>query len=460
MKRDTRHADNATLADPQLERAFLTALLSEGAASRSIVRELEGVVVEEDFTDEQWRKVWKAALKVAEKGNEITLLTIYTTDQSIETGRLINTTTSLMDTKDIGLALHDMGLRRRIAEGVEDVYMALMHDSEMTAAEAVAQLEKITRAATQESNSRVETFGSVYAELLQVTQDKANGILPQGTPSGIWLVDKKGGMEHGELMIVAGRNSNGKTSLALGMAVEAALQGVAVGIFSLEMTNLQLTTRLVSLLSNVNGTNIKQGNLTPQEWDKMTQLDSRLPLYFDKQRSTNADVLASNIKSMVARMGVQVVVIDYLQLLRSKERERVQQIGGIAHRLEALSKQLGICIILLSQLRRNMPNDPSPKLEELKESGDIADAADSIYLVYRPERHGENIRYPDTSQDWSKYTTKGTALLMCVKNRHGEMNGEQLLGFDSPTTRFFNINTMDYLDGGTRLPSPEDIFND
>ena len=105
--------------------------------------------------------------------------------------------------------------------------------------------------------------------------------------------------------------------------------------------------------------------------------------------------------------------------------------------MEALSKQLGITIILLSQLRRNQPNDPAPKLEELKESGDIADAADSIYLVYRPERHGENVRYPDMSQRWSEYPTKGTALLMCVKNRQGALGGEQLLAFDATTTRFY-----------------------
>jgi replicative DNA helicase len=147
--------------------------------------------------------------------------------------------------------------------------------------------------------------------------------------------------------------------------------------------------------------------------------------------------------------------------LRGKERERVQQIGGIAHRLEALSKQLGICIILLSQLRRNMPNDPAPKLEELKESGDIADAADSIYLIYRPERHGEDITYPDMSQGWSQFSTKGTALLICSKNRQGALNGEQLLGFDAATTCFSNINNIDYLSlGDSTLPSTEDVFND
>ena len=111
--------------------------------------------------------------------------------------------------------------------------------------------------------------------------------------------------------------------------------------------------------------------------------------------------------------------------------------ASIAHRLETLSKQLEITIVLLSQLRRNIDKDPTPRLEELKESGDIADAADSVYLVYRPERHGKDFRYPDMSQNWSNITTEGTALLMCCKNRQGSLNGEQMLGFDSKTTRFY-----------------------
>ena len=455
-----KHNDNATLVDVQLERAFLTALVSDSYATK-IVRELQGEIVDDDFTDGEWRKVWRICVDLATNGQEITPLNIYTRDPGIEISRLINTTTAMPDTQAIGRMLHDMGTRRRIAEAVEDVYMSLMHDSEITAPEVVAELEAITSKATKQSSEQVESFSTVYRELLAVTQDKANGVLPQGIPSGIRLIDNKGGLELGELMVVAGRNSNGKTSLALGLALNAAKQGVPVGIFSLEMTNLQLTSRLVSMLSGVDGTSLKQGQLTPVEWDGITQLDDSLPLYFDKRRSTDADAIVANIKGLVARKGVEVIVIDYLQLLRGKERERVQQIGGIAHRLEALSKQLGICIILLSQLRRNMPNDPAPKLEELKESGDIADAADSIYLVYRPERHGEDAKYPDMSQNWSQFSTKGTALLMCCKNRQGALNGEQLLGFDAATTCFSNINNLDYLDiGASTLPTTEDVFND
>ena len=178
-------------------------------------------------------------------------------------------------------------------------------------------------------------------------------------------------------------------------------------------------------------------NLGNEQWDALIDVDDSLPLYFDEVRTPDIDALIGNIKAMVAQKNVQVVVIDYLQLLRSKERERHQQMASIAHRLETLSKELEITIVLLSQLRRNVDRDPTPRLEELKESGDIADAADSVYLVYRPERHGKDLTYPDMSQNWSQISTHGTALLMCVKNRQGAMDGEQMLGFDASTTRFY-----------------------
>jgi replicative DNA helicase len=346
-----------------------------------------------------------------------------------------------------------------LANEIEDIYFTLLYDTEKTNEQVISQLDKITKDMTATSDTNVESFADVYGRLLKHTQDKANGLIPQGVPSGFSLIDHKGGLERGELMIIAGRNSNGKTSLALCIALNAAKQGEPIGIFSLEMTNLQLTTRLTSLLTGINGESIKRADLTQGEWERFVAVDDAAPIYFDKRRSTDGDILISNIKAMNAQLGVQVVVIDYLQLLRGKERERLQQIGGIAHKLEALSKQLGICIILLSQLRRNAPNAPEPKLEELKESGDIADAADSIYLVYRPERHGEDVKYPDMSQNWSQYPTKGTALLMCVKNRQGALNGEQMLAFDASTTRFYERDIVPS-EGAESLPKMEDIFDD
>lgn len=451
------------LEDVQLERALLVALFTDIYASNAI-RQLQGIVMEDDFTTDEFAETWRVIMQCYNKGKEISPLNIYSVGKEmgidVDIKRYLSRESLFADAETIGRTLHGLGQRRRMADKVQDIYLSLIYDNETTNEQIIAQLDKVVKDMTATSDTNVETFRDVYRQLLKTTQDKANGLLPQGVQSGFSLIDRKGGLERGELMVIAGRNSNGKTSLALCIALNASMSGEAVGIFSLEMTNLQLTTRLTSLLTGIGGESLKRGQLTDEEWDKFVAVNDSAPIYFDKRRSTDGDTLINNIKAMVAQLGVQIVVIDYLQLLRGKERERLQQIGGIAHKLEALSKQLGITIILLSQLRRNQPNDPTPKLEELKESGDIADASDSIYLVYRPERHSETAKYPDMSQNWSQYPTKGTALLMCVKNRQGAMNGEQLLAFDSSTTRFYEGNFVPVLDGGDDLPKMEDIFND
>ena len=454
--------DNDLLVDPQLERAFLVALFTD-IYSTLHLQAVAHLVVDSDFTDEAHRQTWQAVKHCNEQGKEISPINIYASGKAlgfeVNLKRYLSNESIFADAEALGKTLHGLGQRRRLAERVEDVFFDLVYNPDITTEQALAEVERIIKDTTATSDKNCEEFGEVYKQLLKQTQDKANGLLPQGVPSGFALIDRKGGLERGELMIIAGRNSNGKTSLALCIALNAALAGEPVGIFSLEMTNLQLTTRLTSLLTGINGESIKRGQLSSEEWQEFVAVDDSAPIYFDRRRSTDSDAVIANIKGMVAQLGVQVVLIDYLQLLRGKERERLQQIGGIAHRLEALSKQLGITIILLSQLRRNQPNDPVPKLEELKESGDIADAADSVYLVYRPERHGTDAKFPDMSQNWSQYSTAGTALLMCVKNRQGAMNGEQLLAFDAVTTRFYEKPQFALADD-SGLPQMDDIFND
>lgn len=431
------------LTDPQLERALLVAILSHVNATGYVVA-LRGVVMDEDFSDEEHANVWRWCKACAEAGQEVNLVNVYAQAQKqgkqLNVRRYVQARGSEGDIITLADALHTMGVKCRMSNGIEDVLMSIKYDDSYNPNDAIADVEKLLNDTTKAVKPKVSGWRKVYNNILKMTERKARGEMAIGTPCGFTLIDRKGGMERGELMIIAGRNSNGKTSFALCCAVGVAQRGTPVGIFSLEMTNAQLGTRIASLLTGVNGESIKRADMTQQEWDALTRLDDALPIYFDEVRSPNITEIIGNIKAMVAQKGVQVVVIDYLQLLSSRERERVQQVGAIAHSLETLSKQLEITIILISQLRRNVDKDPTPRMEELKESGDIADAADSIYLVYRPERHGAQWRYPDMSENWSAIDPRGTALLMCCKNRNGAMEAEQMLGFDATTTRFYERN--------------------
>lgn len=443
MKRKQKYNDDertTTLVDPQLERALLVAILAHVSAT-GYTMSLRNVLTDEDFTEEYNRNVWLWCKACVDKAQEVNMLNVYAQAQEcggeFNPAHFIQARGSEGDVFTLASALHTMGIKRRISEGAQSILMSIEHDADYSPSDAVAELEQIVTDTTKTIKPKSMRWGQLLKDILKRTEKMAKGEMPQGTPCGFSLIDHKGGMERGELMIIAGRNSNGKTSFALCCAVGVAQRGDAVGIFSLEMTNAQLGTRILSLTTGVDGEKLKRADMEQQDWEQVVAADDILPIYFDEVRSADIDVVIANIKAMVAQYNVKVVMIDYLQLLRSRERERHQQMASIAHRLETLSKQLEICIVLLSQLRRNVDKDPTPRLEELKESGDIADAADSVYLVYRPERHGKDFRYPDMSQNWSNITTEGTALLMCCKNRQGSLNGEQMLGFDAHTTRFY-----------------------
>ena len=435
------------LQDEQLERGLLASLLVN-ANSYSIIRALRMFLTDDDFTDEENRFTWLLMNGCVDNSQEVNMINVYSRASSI--GKKWNMTRYVLlngsegDVNMMAIALSTMGIKRRITDGIRTILMDIEYNTSLSPEQAISDIEKLVEETTQTVKPKTIVWQKIYSQILTDYEKIANGEKILGNKCGFSIIDKKGGFEHGELMVIGARTSNGKTAFTLNCAVNIAMSGVPVGIFSLEMTNKQLGIRILSILSGMNSMGIKNGTLSQEELDKITSVKDTLPIHFDDVRSPDIDVIINNIKGMVLQHGVEVVVLDYLQLMRSRERERVQQIGNIAHRLEALSKQLEITIVLISQLRRNIDKDPCPRLEELKESGDIADAADSVYLIYRPEQHGSHFRYPDTTKTWSSVDTKGTAMLMCVKNRQGNKFGEDILGFDASTTRFYQLNYYKY----------------
>lgn len=445
MAKNNNLSDSA-FSDTQIERSLIMSLLTDDNGTGH-AKALKTYLLEDDFTDESHRNMWRIMMAVVNDGQNINMVNVHTKAKAmgvnVEMSRYVMVNNNFFsDIQAQGFLLHEMGQKRRMSDRLLDVMMNLQ-DSQYSTTEAVAEMDSLIQEINQSSSLNFEVWSSLHKKVLQLAEDKANGKIPTGVMTGISLIDRKGGLEPGELMIVAGRNSNGKTSLALCLALAAARQGVPVGIFSLEMTNSMLGNRLQSLLSGVDGESIKRADMSSDEWDRFIGTPTTLPIYFDKKRSTDINVITSSITALVEQRGIRVVVIDYLQLIKSRERDRSQQIANISHDLQALSTRLEITVILLSQLRRNQGTDYCPKLEELKESGDIADAADSIYLVYRPERHSVDARYPDMSENWSQYSTHNTALLICEKNRNGAMGAEELLGFDPRTTRFYEMNEFE-----------------
>ena len=230
------------------------------------------------------------------------------------------------------------------------------------------------------------------------------------------------GFQDSDLIIVAGRPGSGKTGLALTVALNAALyQNVPIGFFSLEMSAEQLFKRLISMVSEVDSEKLKNGNLEDWEWEKVgnaIQLLSNAPIYIDDTAALNILDLRAKARRMKQKHGVQMVIVDYLQLMtgtRENGGNREQEIASISRGLKTLAKQLNIPVIALAQLSRAVETrggSKRPMLSDLRESGAIENDADIIAFIYRAE-------YYKIYEDEKGRSLKGVAEFIVSKHRNG-----------------------------------------
>lgn len=324
--------------------------------------------------------------------------------------------------------------------------------------ESISEELKKAADASEVQEAAYVSIQSTGNSLLRDCQNLIDGTFQPGMPCGFRYIDKKGGLQLSDLNIVAGCTSAGKTSLTLAMALGVAKNGVPVAIYSLEMSLKQLTARLASMESGVSSSRILSKPLEYNEMDSLCATVAQLssyPIYFDEKCTTDISVIERSIRSLAFHNGVKLAVIDYVQLLTGREREKRDRIAAAANKLKALARELDICIILVSQLARPGGGEqPIPRLAQLKESGDLENAADNVYLIYRPEWFvGKKLQYPDMTENWSRYSTNGTGLLIQAKGRNTSL-GECLLGFDGLTTHYYDINQDDYLCGSSTQAQP------
>jgi replicative DNA helicase len=250
------------------------------------------------------------------------------------------------------------------------------------------------------------------------------------------LDDLTAGCQPADLIIIAGRPSMGKTALALNIANNAALyNGLSVAIFSLEMSKEKLATRLLCSESEINSNKIRTGNLSSEEFPKMIRAAGRLTetkIYMDDKAAITATEIRSKCRRLKAQGGLDMVIIDYLQLMgndySSRDSVREQEVAKITRALKALAKEVNVPVIALSQLNRNLESrtDKRPKLSDLRESGAIEQDADVIIFVYRDEVY-----------DY-KTDDKGIAELIVGKQRDGETDTVKLR-FIKEYTKFKEI---------------------
>ncbi len=260
-----------------------------------------------------------------------------------------------------------------------------------------------------------------------------------GVPSGYRVIDDiTAGLQPSDLIIIAGRPSMGKTSLALGMAEYAAIRAnLTVGIFSLEMSQAQLVLRMLSSQAFLDSHALRTGQLTSENWHALCAAADRLEsarIFIDDSGGLTVQQMRGKARRLKAEYGLDLLIIDYLQLMqgRSDSESRQQEISDISRSLKALAKELNIPVVALSQLSRAVENrtDKRPVLSDLRESGAIEQDADVVMFIYR-----EEVYNPDTEEK------RGTADILIRKHRNGP-TGDRQLSFQEQYAKFADLETQ------------------
>jgi len=313
--------------------------------------------------------------------------------------------------------------------------------------EFIDRAESLVFNVTQEQQDRSLTpVSEVAPKVFEVLQERyARQSDITGVTTGYLDLDKMtAGFQPGDLIILAARPSMGKTALALNLAANAGLHadpGAHVAIFSLEMTTISLVIRLLSAEGRVRSDFLRTGKIPAGDWGKLGHAADRLnnsTINIDDTPAITLNQIRSKCRRMKSKEGLDLVVIDYLQLMRGpKSDSREQEIASISRGLKELAKELSVPILALSQLNRavELRKDKHPQLSDLRESGAIEQDADVIMFIHREDRYANDDGPPGASAE----SDRGTAEVIIAKQRNGPTGSVELIFFEE-YTRFDNFD--------------------
>ena len=405
------------------------------------------IVTERDFYHPENKAVFVAIQKLSEDRKLTDLLTVSDWLDSSGTfsvvpaiqyiSDLVDNTAGTANVGEYAKIIRDKALLRELITISNQIAQNAYKPENRSPSELVDEAEQrifeiAERGARNSSYLELNQTVNFIMDELDKRAQKGGGLT--GISSGFKKLDElTTGFQKGELIIIAGRPSMGKTALALNIAEHTALaDNNSVAVFSLEMSSEQLAFRLISSLGRVNQTSLKNGKLRDQDWDRIDGAILQMkdmPIYIDDTPSLTPVELRARARRIQREKGLSLIIIDYLQLMQvpgSKEN-RATEISEISRNLKALARELKIPIIALSQLNRSVEQrvDKIPQVSDLRESGAIEQDADVIAFIYR-----EEVYNPETDE-------KGTALINVAKQRNGPI-GKFYLTFLGQYTKFEN----------------------
>lgn len=280
----------------------------------------------------------------------------------------------------------------------------------------------------------VSLFDAVKVGFKRLECVAESGSCITGLETGFKILDDMtSGLQQSDLIILAGRPSMGKTALALNIAENVAKDGKIVAVHSIEMSTQQLSIRMLGSDSKINAKSIRTGLLKDNDWIKLSESANKLgdlSIYLDETSAITPIQIKTKCRKLQRKIGLDLVIIDYLQLMRVKEASREREIAEISRSLKGLAKELNVPVLALSQLNRKVEDrsNKKPQLADLRESGAIEQDADVIIFIYRDE-----VYHPKTKENSNK------ADIIIAKQRNGP-TGQFKLTFLKEITRFENYS--------------------
>jgi len=408
---------------------------------------------ERDFYRDDHRRIWRHIVGLIEKGRPADVVTVEESIKGSEDrdrtgglaylGALAQNTPSAHNIRRYAEIVRERAIMRRLVQAGAEISDSALNpagkDVGQILDEAESKVFQIAEAGArgQQGFHDIQQLLTRVMERVETLYQRDNPSDITGVPTGYHDLDQKtSGLQGGDLVIIAGRPSMGKTALALNIAEHVAVENrLPVAVFSMEMSGTQLAMRMLGSIGHLDQHKLRTGRLTDEDWNRLTNAVGKLhdaPIHIDETPALNTLDLRSRARRLHRQYGkLGLIVIDYLQLMSatsgSEDENRATQISAMSRSLKALAKELDVPVVALSQLNRGLEQRPNkrPVMSDLRESGAIEQDADLILFIYRDEV------YNDSTPD------KGVAEIIISKQRNGPI-GTVKLTFLGEYTRFEN----------------------
>ena len=443
------------------------AVIGSVLTSNEIFDDLSSIISENNFFDPLHQKIYAAINNLIYKGmlaNPITLKSYFENEKDDLNApeyliKITKFATSSRQCIEYSKIIYDMYVRRELIKISENIIdNAKISDLNISGQTIIENSEKVLYDLAEKGSvsSSLIKFDDAVKQTIDMASSaykNEEGIV--GVPTGLKDLDNRlGGLHKSDLIIIAGRPSMGKTALATNIAFHAAKKIQETGnkgsiaFFSLEMSSEQLSTRILAEQSRIKSNDIRRGKISEEQFEQFIETSkniSELPLYIDETPAISVAALSNRARRIKRLYGLDMVVIDYIQLMRASfalKEGRVQEISEITQGLKALAKELSVPVLALSQLSRAVEqrDDKKPLLSDLRESGSIEQDADVVMFVYRESYYLKAKEPRPATVEHAEWQAKMNevshlAELIIGKQRHGP-TGNVMLEFEEMFTKF------------------------